>query len=391
MKTRERLTLFLCLFILPYAGMTQCGTIHKLINDTTVSGTGSAYPGYSFNMPKFTGSLGTLINVQIVSVVTVNYSYSIENRDTSAGYKTTRVKVNRYDEISGPSFDTVSNFFSPTTTYSLPPSDGVSGSGPDFRSIPPYYILNHDSIIKMTVNNTADYIGTGNVGFNYITDLGSQVSGNVNVNLSGSATDLIKFSVIYTYCDNVLLASEITSFSASKKDDYVNLHWLTSNETPGGAYEVQKSNDGKNFVSLATVEAKPNASNAGDYEYNYVPQSTEKGTLYFRIKQIANGGDSKYSPVRIVDLGTSAKKGDIRLIPNPSNGAFSIVLTDNAVASDWTIELFNIKGQVISRKQAMNSTLAKFSMNESLQAGVYFVLVTNKKNNQKFVERMIVN
>lgn len=392
MKIWEWLIVLLCSALIPATATAQCGTIRTVTYDSTVNGTGSADPGYTFSMPKFNATLGTLVNVKVASVVTVSFSYTIENRDMTPGNKTTKVRVNRYDEISGPSFDTASDYYSPITTYSLPPSDGVSGSGPDFRSIPPYYILNQDTVVKAVLSNTADFIGTGNVQFNYLTDLASQVSGNINVNLLGSATDNIKFSVTYTYCDNILLASEITAFSAAKKTDYINIIWLTANETTNHSYELQKSYDGVNFEPVTAVASHPGVNNIGKYEYNYVPQSKETGKIYFRVKQIGDG-PVKYSATRMVDLSaeTNENKAALRLVPNPSNGAFAIMLVNSSTSSDWIIELFNMKGQVVNKKQALNSTLAKFSMNVTLPSGVYFVMVTNKKSNQKFVERMVVN
>jgi hypothetical protein len=389
--TRERLALLLCMVVFPYAGMTQCGTIRKITYDTTVTGGGSAYPGYDFSMPKFNPSLGTLTNVKLASVVTLSFTYTIENKAVYSA--TTKVRLERTDTIIGPTMnDTLQNdYYSVAQTSVLGAADGVPGSGPDFKSYPAFYILNNDTVLNRDFTNVAGYMGAGTIGFVYKTDLGSQTNGNFNVNINGSANDKIKFSVTYTYCDNIVLASEITSFSASKKTDYINVRWFTSNETVNHTYELQRSYDGTNFVAIATVPSNPGANQIGNYEYNYIPLSGETGKLYFRVKQIETGAP-KYSPVRVVDQGASTKKkGDIKLFPNPTTGTFSVILSNNTVSSDWTIELFNLKGQLISRRQAMNSTLSKFVMNESLSPGVYFVLVTNKKNNQRFVERLIAN
>jgi len=377
--------------VLPYAGMTQCGTIHKITYDTTVTGGGSAYPGYNFSMSKFNPALGTLTSAKIASVVTLNYPYTIENRKSSP--QTSKVRVARSDTIIGPNItDTLENqYYSPPNTSNLGASDGVPGSGPDYKAYTPFYILNNDTVLNQTFTNVAGYMGTGSVAFIYTTEIGSQINGNVAVDISGSATDNIKFSITYTYCDNIVLASEITSFSASKKTDYINVRWFTSNETVDHTYKLQRSYDGTNFVAIATVPSNPGANQIGNYEYNYIPLSGETGKLYFRVARIETGAP-KYSPVRVVDQGASTvKKGEIKLVPNPTTGTFSVILSNNTASSDWTIKLFNLKGQVISRRQAMNSTLSKFVMNESLSPGVYFVLVTNKKNNQKFVERLIAN
>ncbi len=387
------LVLLIPIALLPAAGFAQCGTIHTISYDTTVTGSGSADPGYSFSMPKFNASLGTLTSVQIASVVTVQFSYTIENDDTTKLYKTTKVRVARYDEITGPTLSApiTNDFYSNPISSSLRWTDSITGSGPDFQAIPPYYVLNQDTVAKQTFSNTAAYMGTGTVGFTYKTDLGSQINGNPKVSMSGTSSDMVKFIITYTYCDNIILSSSITNFSAAKKDGYIEVRWLTSNEVPNHNYELQKSLDGNNFTPVTTVASTVGVNQIGNYLYNYVPASNEKSKIYFRIKQIRNGVP-EYSVVRVVDLGETVQNNStIKLIPNPSSGAFTISLLNNTEAGDWNIELFNIKGQVISKKLAANTTLSKFPMSETVSAGVYFVMVTNKRTNKKFVERLIVN
>ncbi len=382
--------LFMCLTAIPGKGFAQCGTIRTSVNTTTVTGSGSADPGYVFTVPKFDGGLGTLLSIRLASVVTVSFQYTIENMDPAA--KTTRVRINRYDELSGPTITSDTNeYYGPPDTWTLlGGSDGVTGSGPDFRSKPPFYVLNNDTIFNNVYYNTADYIGSGGVNFYYKTDVGSQTNGNPNVNISGSATDIVQFISTYTYCDNIMLASEITTFAASRKNDIIEIRWLTGNETPNRTYELQKSYDGKNFIPITTVASKTGVNQVSSYEYNYSPLSGEKGKITFRIKTLENSYASKYTPLRVVDLGITENKSAMRLVPNPSNGAFAIMMSNTEV-SDWTIEVFNIKGMVISKKQTRNTLLAKFQMNENLTPGIYFVLVTNNKSRQKQVERLLID
>ena len=391
MKIREGLVLLICTVFLSVAGMAQCGTIHKISYDTTVTSGGSAYPGYNFVMPKFNPALGTLTNVNVSSVVTLAYSYTVENDDTKP--HTTKVRIERTDTIIGPTAtDTLANdYYTLPRSFPQAASNGVPGSGPDFNSVPQFYIFNKDTLLNHNFPSVAPYLGGGTVSFRYSNDVGQQTNGNPNSNIQGQAKDTIKFSISYTYCDNIILASDITAFSATKKDGHVSLLWVTTNELPNHPYELQKSVDGKDFVAIATVPSRPNMNGNGSYEYNYEPLSHEADKLYFRIKQVINGV-LRYTPVRVVDLGdTGETKTTIKLVPNPSNGVFTIVVANNPVATDWNIELFNLKGQVIDKKQVANTTLAKFPMSKSLSPGVYFILVTDRKNSRKFVERMIVN
>lgn len=394
MKIRIWLVIVACGLGAPFGAFSQCGTIHTITYDTVVTGGGSNVAGYAFSVPKFNPALGTLTSVNLKSVVTLQFAFTIENMAAAPGR--TKVRVERTDSIFGPtSTDTLANdyFSGQQTSNLLAPTDGVPNSGPDWQAFAPYYIMNNTTVLNQTTSNVAPYLGTGNLGFTYKSDIGSLINGNPNVVLTGSASDVIHFSVTYTYCDNILLATDITSFSASKKQDYISLIWVTSGEVPNHVYEVQKSTNGRDFVSIGTVASHPEFNQKGSYEYHYTPQPGENEKLYFRIRLVLPGGGDKYSPVRLVDLTEKdSTKVGIRITPNPSSGgAFAISLLNNNTASDWDIELFNIRGQVISKKQATNTTLAKFAMTEYLSSGVYFVLVSDRKTGQKYVERLVVN
>lgn len=397
MKTRARLVLvILSLFVIvPYLGNAQCGTIHTLSYDSTVIGTGGSDTPYELSFPAFNSSLGTLLDVKIVSILTIVFQYDIENNGPA---KTNKLKINRDDEITSSALsDVVYHSYSipkpPTTiNHSLGANDGVTGSGPDFLSVAPYALVNHDTVINQSADNPANFLGSGDVSFNYSSSTALILSPLGGANISNTAaTDQIKFVLQYIYCDNIMLAPNITSFSASPKDGFIDLRWLTANELPGQTYQVQKSNDGTHFTTVTSLSSQPGMTQTGNYDYHYISSANETGKLYFRIVQINAAGTPAYSPVRMADRSMAARpKSDIKLVPNPSRGRFAIVV-DNTVASDWAIELFNIKGQVVARRQAYNSTLSNFEISESLSAGVYFVMVTDKRNSRKFVERLIVN
>lgn len=166
-------------------------------------------PPYNFTFPQFDGGLGTLLNVNLQASVTLSYEYSLENRNP--GSSNSRVRINRYDEISSPSIPGLHYVFYDTTTaqvqYTLGGSDGIAGSGADYHYQPPVYLMNNTTIINETFSNTADYIGGGDVTFEYLSDVGSIISGNINVDVTAQAQDEITFSITYTYCDNIVMNS----------------------------------------------------------------------------------------------------------------------------------------------------------------------------------------
>lgn len=108
--------------------------------DTLLYGGGNDL--FSFNFPQFDPTLGTLIKVDVETVITVKYSYDLENKDAiPISYK---VRVIRTDDIvcSGlltPLTNTVPKI---VNTHILSASDGNTGSGTDYVNRGPEYPLN---------------------------------------------------------------------------------------------------------------------------------------------------------------------------------------------------------------------------------------------------------
>jgi len=78
----------------------------------------------------------------------------------------------------------------------------------------------------------------------------------------------------------------------------------------------------------------------------------------------------------------------VKLIPNPSNGVFSI-LTTFETGQDLTFKVFNYMGQQIGENKENNVTLNSFEFNLSNNSnGVYFIEVSNGR--EKTVKKVIV-
>lgn len=368
---------------------------NTLAYDTTVTGTGTQSEPYQFTFPKFDAATGTLISVKVISIVTLSYSYTIENLDVNAG-KSYGVKINRDDLITSsvaPAEGLEYTYTGPKQTIPLAAADATPGSGPDFRNVPPKYILNKDTAINAVLYNTSDFMGLGDVSFEYSSDVGATISGGLTIDMNGDAQDEIKFMIVYTFCnENIPLASNITAFTAAKKNDLVDIRWLTNNEQAGRQYELLKSIDGRAFTSVEKFNAAPDMMQAGNYKYNYIPQPGEKGKITFRIKQTDADGNVEYSTIRIVDLGNAEKKPGIRIFPNPSpSGRDITIVLDDHTPGDWQVELYNVKGQLLQRQQEYHTLVSKISATKTkLPSGLYIVRAFNKKTNEEFVERLII-
>jgi Secretion system C-terminal sorting domain len=385
MKTTLNSLLYLLLIFFPTISFAQ--STQAITYDTSVTGSGNGF--YTLTFPKFDPQLGTLTEVEINTEVTLQYSYSLENKETIT-IPNYRVRVVREDEISGSAIRVplTSSYQKTYGAYLLTAADGNAGSGTDYISAGPLTVMNQTAN-NYTIYNTADYLGTGSVDITYMPATYTIVFGGATYNFGGNSADETNITLTYHYMPATQLASDITLFSAQKKDETtINLRWNTQNENNDRIYELQKSTDGKKFAGVARIPAQASASQTGSYFYQYSNQSKEGPKLIFRLKQLEKNGSVNYSPLRIIDI-SKAKEEIPRLYPNPANGATHFMFS-NKNRGDWEIKVYAVNGQLVQTYFFNNVLVAKLNANNELGKGLYLVNAINKNTSEKFVQRLLI-
>ncbi len=388
MKSGIRLLALLALCASPFISIAQCANPSGTVTlDTTITGSGNA--AYTFSFQRFNGALGTLVDVNIRTEVTLRYHFQLENRENVA-INNCRVRVVRDDEISGsvlqtPFFNSSQNTYGP---YALDAFDGVLGSGPDYIEEGPTYVMDH-RVVSHTAYNTADFLGTGDISLTYEPSTYSIVFGSANYNFNGTAEDTIRFTITYRYCSGSALAADFSSFTAtSVNKEYVDIRWLMLNEKPNRSYTIEKSSDGKNFQAVTSVPSVATGNSTGKYQYRYDPMRNETGKLIFRLKQTDADGSVKYSVLRVLDLSKNQDRSII-IYPNPSTGNFS-VLFHKTKRNDWTDDVITLSGQVLKTFNFNRALAGRISLQGQLTAGSYFIRVTNKKNGEQSMHPLVI-
>jgi trimeric autotransporter adhesin len=135
-----------------------------------------------------------------------------------------------------------------------------------------------------------------------------------------NVTDIITLNQHPT-CD--VLPSEVISFAAELKTSGTLLTWAVKDEGAITAYDVERSNDGRSFTKIGTVQAN------GSSTYNFTDDVAVSGKAYYRLRLVTNTG-GKFSNIVTVMQGRS--------------GSFEIVSVTNPFAK-------NITGQINSSAQ----------------------------------------
>ncbi|HTL10790.1 MAG TPA: hypothetical protein VL307_21100 [Chitinophagaceae bacterium] len=208
--------------------------------------------------------------------------------------------------------------------------------------------------------------------------------------ISSYSADMVRQTCIYfnSFFNNVtlLLPVKLLSFTAQTRDDKVLLYWQASNEQDLAYYTVQKSNDGNQWTTVATIFPGGAATN----NYTATDAAGNQPVSYYRLQQVQRNGQAVYS--KTIAVRTSNKVGSIK-ISSPFKDAIHLQIT--AAAHDtYSLALHGVSGATIQQQQlsvaaGFNSALMDVPANVS--NGIYVLTIKNSRgeiiHHQKLVRQ----
>jgi hypothetical protein len=142
------------------------------------------------------------------------------------------------------------------------------------------------------------------------------------------------------------LATNIISFSGKLTNNSTKLNWTTDLEEQTVQYAVERSKDGRNFTTVATVNGYNDHKSELNY-YNWSEPNNLSQTYYYRIRLISENGKQKFS--RVVKLSGGEAISFVN-VPNP----FKDKITAEINVSDAQVvylQLIDNSGKVIRKQQ----------------------------------------
>ncbi len=185
------------------------------------------------------------------------------------------------------------------------------------------------------------------------------------------------------------LPVELTNFTSKVISGKVNLFWQTANEINNYGFEIQRSIVGNkqsaenrevnpdSWIKIGFVKGAGNSNSSKNYSF-IDDQLSHTGIFYYRLKQIDNDGEYKYSKVISVNNNLSLDYNLEQNYPNPFNPNTSIKfsLPESGFVS---IKLYNLLGRevrtIINEYKAAGSYLINFSAG-GLCSGVYYYKIS---------------
>jgi len=338
----------------------------------------------TISFPQFDPLMGTLRCIKLSDTVTTVVSYNLKN--DLATVEDYIFETFRRSQFTGPG-----GFFTSMTSppedygpYTLQPKDSVG----DNVDIGPDTVFNKRYHEQYAGADPAFY-GTGTVNFNYLTTSTFTIlTGSDNAIFKLRAYTRLDVKLVYYWCPFAVLATHITDFNASLKDNNIFIRWQVNNPLPADKYEIEMSNDGRIFKNLGVGSTTISASVA-KYNFLYDVNQNFTGKLFFRIKQTNYSGKVSYSEIKTVAITKNPATTTYSLYPNPSVTGVNIQFPKNT-GGNYNVELISSTGQSIFQKRYSLNQNSSINIEWSLkpQPGIYYLKVKDLKSNLEETARL---
>lgn len=164
------------------------------------------------------------------------------------------------------------------------------------------------------------------------------------------------------------------AFTGRQDGNSVALEWTTLSEKDNDYFEIERSIDGVNYVTVGYVDGAGNSSKRIDYTFS--DNAPEQGLLYYRLSQVDFDGTREYADKVVTVYYTGGELGNLVVVPNPTNGLFRVSASGSMAGG--RIELLSQSGMVI-RIIDISSFDATIDISD-LPSGIYVLrFVTDTK------------
>ncbi|MFL5740694.1 MAG: T9SS type A sorting domain-containing protein [Flavisolibacter sp.] len=217
--------------------------------------------------------------------------------------------------------------------------------------------------------NTVDFASSNDLGYSVALGPGYIMLGGVNdISGQGSVLGLARLTD-----QSVLLPVHLLTFTASLQNNSVVLNWQTVSEQNALRFEIEKSEDGRSFSKIGSVQAAGNSSSSKKYALR--DPSAILPVNFYRLKIINLDQSFSYSKVVVVRAGEELK---VEAFPNPVRSLLNLQFTQPV--GKVQVLMMDVSGRT-SGKYEFNSNGSRTSVSidmTGLPNGIYFVRINNE-------------
>lgn len=181
---------------------------------------------------------------------------------------------------------------------------------------------------------------------------------------------------------------ELSDFAAllHPERQQVTLTWETASEENNHYFEIQRSQDGRQWESIGRQRGQ--GTTFQRHRYTFIDADLPRasaGMLYYRLRQVDFDGTAAFSPVEEVQL---KEPQQLSVYPNPVvDGRLYIRLNSDELARQTSVQVLNLQGQIV-RTLTPASQQVMVEM-DGLPQGQYLIRIQQPQGTR--VERVMLN
>jgi hypothetical protein len=230
-----------------------------------------------------------------------------------------------------------------------------------------------NQLFKVTPQNI---YGSDNYGFS-VTIAGDYfIAGAPNNSETDQNVGAVYF---HKFIPAVPIPVELNSFSAQFSRDKVLLTWQTVSELNNFGFEVERSDDNKNWITRGFVKGAGTSTELNNYSFTDELYHLNSNKLYYRLKQLDFNGKQNYSDVLEVNVVTP-EFILFQNYPNPFNPTTKISW-QSPISSWQTLKIYDVLGNEVATlvdefreagRYEVEFNAVETRRGVSLPSGVYF-------------------
>ena len=175
---------------------------------------------------------------------------------------------------------------------------------------------------------------------------------------------LVQFTGAYTQGTLIVTPVTLVSFTGTSTLGKIELRWKTTWEQNNKHFLIQRSSNGENYRTLATIPSKaPGGNSSFDLDYLFTDDEP-LDVAYYRLEQVDIDNHHKFSFVVTIDVRNETGTG---IFPNPVKSTFYI---RNPGPRIKQYILTNLAGQTVFRGSTAAGNEVDISV---LRKGIYFL------------------
>ncbi|MBO7433718.1 MAG: T9SS type A sorting domain-containing protein [Salinivirgaceae bacterium] len=161
------------------------------------------------------------------------------------------------------------------------------------------------------------------------------------------------------------------AFTGRQTGNSVVLEWATMSEKDNDYFEIERSLDGVNYVTIGYVGGAGDSDRRIDYTFS--DNAPEQGWLYYRLSQVDFDGTRAYAD-KVVSVQYSGNDVEqLTIVPNPTDGRFRVSATGSMAGG--VVQLLSQTGNVV-RTVNVDSYDAVLDISD-LSSGIYLLRYVN--------------